>query len=627
MFHPTKPHLYVASQRYIRIYDLLSQSLIKKLLPGVKWLSSFDIHPMGDNVVAGSYDQRVVWHDMDLSDRPYKTLRYHERAVRDVKFHKKLPLFCSASDDGAINVLHATVYDDVAKNPMLVPLKILKECEANSDIKHIYLMLGVPIAYPRMVWAENVMSSKLIKPVKWLSKKQIILKGLVNPFDGEVELLDDLNDHWTAKDHKHERNEFLSRLMKFQAEHKVRITVLTGDVHLCSVGVFRSISKPSPEQDSNFIVSPVSSAIVNTPPPSNLADFMNKRNKTHVFRGSVLERNIPIFNKDTTGNELNNKTCLPRRNYLILDPTLNCDQQKTYAGPEFDEDHQSAPPKHALETMANDNAVLMTINVESDPNQDDDLKFQFQFVTNMAPPLKIKPTAEIRDEKSTGFRPLVSKKYVLPPKPKPGRKRKLTNDIHENHDNHDHQIDEDSCGLCSKDDCMCAAIGIKSKNSIQKLETILQDQTYKPAVPLIRPTKEPRLKSDFTRDKNLEISMNVEVNDNERCGFCTYDTPCMCRDEINENNGSVDKHSPPPVDECTNCQDALSTLFCVSLFAAKPLAANSVSIPHELAYKILLKHHKFKECDLGVLVSKLEVDSRRNIGVQSINQAIHDLGS
>lgn len=29
----------------------------------------------GDNVIVGSYDRRLVWHDLDLSERPYKTLR------------------------------------------------------------------------------------------------------------------------------------------------------------------------------------------------------------------------------------------------------------------------------------------------------------------------------------------------------------------------------------------------------------------------------------------------------------------------------------------------------------------------------------------------------------------------
>ena len=127
-FHPSKPILIVMSQRYIRIYNLQQQQLVKKLLPGARWLSCLDIHPRGgEHLIAGSYDKRVLWHDLDLSATPYKTLRYHEKAVRSVAFHKvTLPLFASASDDGSIHVFHATVYDDLITNPLLVPLKKLQ---------------------------------------------------------------------------------------------------------------------------------------------------------------------------------------------------------------------------------------------------------------------------------------------------------------------------------------------------------------------------------------------------------------------------------------------------------------------------------------------------------------------
>lgn len=135
MFHPIKPQLLVATQKVIRVYDLQAQKLAKKLLPGVAWLSSIDVHPMGDNVLTGSYDKRVTWHDTDLSARPYKILRYHNKAIRDVAYHKGgLPLFCSASDDGTINVFHGTVYDDLMKNPLLVPLKILKGHTVKSSL-------------------------------------------------------------------------------------------------------------------------------------------------------------------------------------------------------------------------------------------------------------------------------------------------------------------------------------------------------------------------------------------------------------------------------------------------------------------------------------------------------------
>ncbi|ONH64662.1 Ribosome biogenesis protein ERB1 [Cyberlindnera fabianii] len=124
-FHPFRPQLFVCTQRYIKIYDLSQQTLTKKLLPGARWLSKIDIHPRGDHLIACSFDKRVLWHDLDTGSTPYKTLRYHEKAVRSVQFHKGLPLFCSASDDGSIHVFHATVYDDLMTNPLLVPLKKL----------------------------------------------------------------------------------------------------------------------------------------------------------------------------------------------------------------------------------------------------------------------------------------------------------------------------------------------------------------------------------------------------------------------------------------------------------------------------------------------------------------------
>ncbi|WFD20799.1 Ribosome biogenesis protein erb1 [Malassezia caprae] len=125
-FHPTRPHLFVATQRYVRVYDLLQQALVKTLQPGVRWISSMDVHPSGEHLLVGSYDRRVLWFDLDLSERPYKTLRYHTRAVRSVAFHPRYPLFASAADDGTVHVYHGTVYADLLQNALLVPLKILR---------------------------------------------------------------------------------------------------------------------------------------------------------------------------------------------------------------------------------------------------------------------------------------------------------------------------------------------------------------------------------------------------------------------------------------------------------------------------------------------------------------------
>ncbi|NXC48114.1 BOP1 protein, partial [Penelope pileata] len=134
LFHPIRPYFFVATQRYVRIYNLLKQELTKKLMANCKWVSSMAIHPGGDNVICGSYDSKLAWFDLDLSTRPYQLLRHHKKALRSVAFHKHYPLFASGSDDGTIIVCHGMVYNDLLQNPLLVPVKVLKGHALTLDL-------------------------------------------------------------------------------------------------------------------------------------------------------------------------------------------------------------------------------------------------------------------------------------------------------------------------------------------------------------------------------------------------------------------------------------------------------------------------------------------------------------
>ncbi|NXH58905.1 BOP1 protein, partial [Rhabdornis inornatus] len=109
-FHPLRPYFLVASQRSVRVYNLLRQELTKKLQSNCQWISSMAVHPGGDNVICGSYDSKLAWFDLDLSTRPYRLLRHHRRALRSVAFHRRYPLFASGSDDGTVIVCHGMVY-------------------------------------------------------------------------------------------------------------------------------------------------------------------------------------------------------------------------------------------------------------------------------------------------------------------------------------------------------------------------------------------------------------------------------------------------------------------------------------------------------------------------------------
>jgi ribosome biogenesis protein ERB1 len=134
LFHPSKPYFFVATQRYVRIYNLMKQELSKKLMTNCKYVSSLAIHPGGDNVLVGSYDLRLNWFDLDLSTKPYKSLRYHKKAIRKVAYHPKYPLFASASDDGTAIVSHGMVYSDLMMNPLIVPVKVLRGHKMSENL-------------------------------------------------------------------------------------------------------------------------------------------------------------------------------------------------------------------------------------------------------------------------------------------------------------------------------------------------------------------------------------------------------------------------------------------------------------------------------------------------------------
>ncbi|KAI5864757.1 hypothetical protein GGS23DRAFT_462120 [Durotheca rogersii] len=190
-----------------------------------------------------------------------------------------------------------------------------------GETQHLLVLLGVPIAYPRLVWLETILTSRLMDPIKALGKTGM-LGNFLNHFDGGVEVLDDLDDHWTAKNHKDERRFVIEDLQDLAADKSVRVTILSGDVHLAAIGQFYSNPKQKLAKHKDFRYMPniISSAIANTPPPDLMADILNKRNKVHHFDKETDEDMIPIFTHDVDGKPRNNKHLLPHRNWCSIRP-------------------------------------------------------------------------------------------------------------------------------------------------------------------------------------------------------------------------------------------------------------------------------------------------------------------
>lgn len=160
-------------------------------------------------------------------------------------------------------------------------------------------------------------------PIKFLNRRFGLGGGLFNHFDGSVDLLDDLDDHYTARTHKAERGQLVERLQQISAEFSVRVTILGGDVHLAAMGRFYSNPKLKipVEQDNRYMANVVSSAIVNKPPPAAVANLLARRNKIHHLNHDTDETLLDLFNKDpgdTNKTANHNKCTMPSRNFAML---------------------------------------------------------------------------------------------------------------------------------------------------------------------------------------------------------------------------------------------------------------------------------------------------------------------
>jgi hypothetical protein len=244
-----------------------------------------------------------------------------------------------------------------------------------------------------LTWLENVLRSPLIGPVKFLNRRFGLGGGFFNHFDGSVDLLDDLDDHYTARTHKPERAGLITTLQNIAAEFSVRVTILGGDVHLAALGRFYSNPKLNipAEQDNRYMSNVVSSAIVNKPPPQAVANLLARRNKIHHLNRMTDETLLNLFDKDpgdSSKTSNSNHCTMPSRNYAMLTenspnnaPANGHDHQTADAEPasfqgvdghgRLHKGEVGAGTKHSAATheghgLGNDGSLDICINVEID---------------------------------------------------------------------------------------------------------------------------------------------------------------------------------------------------------------------------------------------------------------------
>lgn len=113
------------------------------------------------------------------------------------------------------------------------------------------------------------------------------------------------------------------------------------------------------------------------------------------------------------------------------------------------------------------------------------------------------------------------------------------------------QNEDFDCGVCLKDDCLCESVGIKEPTMKDNLEEKLSSFKPMQAVQLKRKpanqevdftskfTKKalPEFKKTKKESHIVESSHNAKFDESspvDNCGFCSDDTPCVCREAAKE---------------------------------------------------------------------------------------------
>ncbi|KAL4808563.1 hypothetical protein BDV18DRAFT_101740 [Aspergillus unguis] len=225
-------------------------------------------------------------------------------------------------------------------------------------VQHCLWMTSVPLIYPRLETAEHiaqtfttgkravtgaynvlgkvtssvagVVGAKDVvgsgfDSVKRAVGKSGLMGGILSPF-GEFDLLDELRDQWTHESKDLERTYLIRTLQGIAHQKSLRMTFLSGAVNVCGAGLVHDPAHPS---DHKTMYQLISSAVVNSPPPSYIIKMLHSSNRplyvpanghrsTPSQPSDTKEDMMEIFQNDVTGQAREHKKLMGRRNYVAI---------------------------------------------------------------------------------------------------------------------------------------------------------------------------------------------------------------------------------------------------------------------------------------------------------------------
>ncbi|KAG1654832.1 hypothetical protein FOA52_006718 [Chlamydomonas sp. UWO 241] len=169
-----------------------------------------------------------------------------------------------------------------------------------STIQHVAVIAGVPLIYPHIPGAEtciHAISSKTCfgRSSRYVLGKTGVLDNLNNAF-GEIEILDDLVDHWSSPVRVAEKRQLLAMVQEIALKRSLRFTFVSGDVHVAGFGKFLSKHEPKggPKKDHRYMPQIISSAIGNNPPPFNVVRALQLFASKHKVTNDTAEKMVHL---------------------------------------------------------------------------------------------------------------------------------------------------------------------------------------------------------------------------------------------------------------------------------------------------------------------------------------------
>eukprot|EP01121_Diplochlamys_sp_Union-15-3_P015760 TRINITY_DN5264_c0_g2_i3.p1 TRINITY_DN5264_c0_g2~~TRINITY_DN5264_c0_g2_i3.p1 ORF type:complete len:719 (-),score=126.57 TRINITY_DN5264_c0_g2_i3:19-2175(-) len=199
-----------------------------------------------------------------------------------------------------VGILSIDMRSERSKTQIISPksydaLRGLLKTISRKDIHHMLVLSGVPVCYDNFEMLESAFRAI-----------------------GNLNLEDDLIDHWDYSTHKQELVIFAKTLLDFATSTKVRVTMLSGDVHVATYGVIVDRDKANQSNpDNSCVIGNLTSSAVGTQPVSaTVTRFFEKMSATNRFRLIISKKNpsivaglLPFYTDDYH---------LENRNYLSL---------------------------------------------------------------------------------------------------------------------------------------------------------------------------------------------------------------------------------------------------------------------------------------------------------------------